>query len=153
MRKKVTNLKLKKQPQNINLFVPSQYLPSVQEEEFITCPEERVNDIQKYIPEAEPFEIPQVWEEKTEEEINEELLPPEFIQREQSKELLLNMNKKISQINKNDRNLVKKKTSKINKKEKEKEKENIKINSNNGTIENEEQEEINYTPYEDPMHQ
>ena len=80
-KKNPKDTKGKKQPQNVNLFVPSQYIPSIQEEIPITCPEERINDILKYIPEEEPFEIPPEWEEKTEEEINEELLPIECIQK------------------------------------------------------------------------
>ena len=114
----------KKQPQNINLFVPSHYLSSVQEETYLTCPEERAKDIKQYIPEAEPFEIPQEWEEKTEEEINEELLPPDFLQKEQSKDLQITNKKSIPQSNN-------KKKGK-NKKDKD----NNKIN-NNATIETE----------------
>ena len=130
----------KKQPQNINLFVPSHYLSSVQEETYLTCPEERAKDIKQYIPEAEPFEIPREWEEKTEEEINEELLPPDFLQKEQSKDLQTTNKKTIPQSNN-------KKKGK-NKKDKD----NNRIN-NNATIETEdEQQEQIYPLYNDPMH-
>ena len=145
------DLKGKKQSQNINLFVPSQYISSVQEETYLTCPEERENDIIKYIPEAEPFEIPPEWEEKTEEEINEELLPIEYTQKEQQIKELLNKNKKGPNQNKNETNNNKKKNQK-NKKEKEKEKEKETINTN-GTSIGEEEKEIVYSPYRDPMHE
>ena len=141
-KKNPKDLKGKKQPQNINLFVPPNYLPSVQEETYLICPDERAQDIKKYIPEAEPFEIPPEWEEKTEEEINEELLPPEFLQKEQSKELQ-NNKKNSPQQNYN---------KKKQKNKKEKEKETNKIN-NNGTIETEEEQEIIYKAYNDPMHE
>ena len=150
-KKNPKDLKGKKQAQNVNTFVPSQYIPSIQEEISLTCPEERVKDIQNYVPEAEPFEIPPEWEEKTEEELNEELLPIEFIQKEQSKELLSNALKKNNQQNKHESNSKKK-----NLKGK-KEKENITITNNNnnihGNIEEEEEQEIIYTPYKDPMHE
>ena len=145
-------MKGKKQSTNNNLFVPAHYLPSVQEEIYLTCPDERVNDIQKYIPEAEPFEIPPEWEDKTEDEINEELLPKEYIQKEQSKELN-NNNKKNIQKNKIEQNKNKAKITKSTKKEKKKENNNININSNNGTIEDEEEQDIMYQQYEDPMHE
>ena len=119
-KKNPKDIKGKKQPQNPNLFVPSHYLPSIQEETPLICPEERVNDIKKYVPEAEPFEIPPEWEEKTEEEINEELLPKEYIQKEQSKDLN-NNNKKNLQKSKIEQNSNKKKNSNIkSKKEKKK---------------------------------
>ena len=148
-KKNPKDLKGKKQLQNISAFVPPQHLPLVQEEEFLTCPEERVNDIQKYIPEAEPFEIPPEWEEKTEEEINEELLPKEYIEKEKEKELeLANTLKKGAQQNKSDPKNNKNKNNNIGKKD-NKEKENNDINNN----EEEEEQEIIYTPYKDPMHE
>ena len=147
-KKNPKDLKGKKQPQNINTFVPPQHLALVQEEEFLTCPEERVNDIQKYVPEAEPFEIPPEWEEKTEEEINRELLPIEYIEKEKEKELeLANTLKKGAQQKK-----IEPKNGKINNnigKKDNKEKDNNNINNN----EEEEEEEIIYTPYKDPMHE
>ena len=144
-KKNPKDLKGKKQPQNINSFVPPQHLPLVQEEEFLTCPEDKVNDILKYIPEAEPFEIPPEWEEKSEEEINEELLPKEYIEKEKEKELeLANTLKKGPQQNKNDPKNNK------NKNNNNKEKENNDINNEE---EEEEEQEIIYTPYKDPMHE
>ena len=150
-KKNPKDIKGKKQPQNPNLFVPSHYLPSIQEETPLICPEERVNDIKKYVPEAEPFEIPPEWEEKTEEEINEELLPKEYIQKEQSKDLN-NNNKKNLQKNKNEQNSNKKKNTNT-KSKKDKKKENNNVISNHGTIEDEEEQDIIYTQYEDPMHE
>ena len=146
-KKNPKDTKGKKQPQNVNLFVPSHYISSIQEEISLTCPDERANDILKYIPEAEPFDIPQEWEEKTEDELNQELLPAEFIEKEFSKDLP--NNKKSIQQNKNEqiRNRNKRKSTKI-KKEKEKEV----ITSNFGTIESEEEKENIYPPYRDPMH-
>ena len=143
------DLKGKKPPQNINSFVPAQYISSVQEETYLTCPEERENDIMKYIPEAEPFEIPQEWEDKTEEELNEELLPIEYLQKEQQSKEISNKNKKGSPQNKHESNNNKKKNQK-NKKDKEKEKETI---NSNGTLDAEEEKDIIYTPYKDPMHE
>ncbi len=131
-KKNPKDLKGKKQPQNANAFVPPQHLALIQEEEFLTCPEERVNDIQKYVPEAEPFEIPPEWEEKTEEEINGELLPIEYIKKEKEKELeLSNTLKKGPQQHKNEPKNVKI-NNKGKKDIKDKEKENNNINNNEG---------------------
>ena len=47
-KKNPKDTKGKKQPQNVNLFVPSQCIPSIQEEISIACLEERINDILKY---------------------------------------------------------------------------------------------------------
>jgi len=148
-KKNPKDLKGKKQPQNINAFVPPQHLALVQEEEFLACPEERVNDIKKYIPEAEPFEIPPEWEEKTEDEINGELLPIEYIEKEKELELANTLKKGIQQ-NKNDPKNAKNNNNKLKKDNKDKEKENNNINNND---EEEEEEEIIYTPYKDPMHE
>ena len=152
-KKNPKDLKGKKQPQNVNSFVPSQYIPSIQEEISLTCPEERVNDIQNYVPEAEPFEIPPEWEEKTEEELNEELLPIEFIQKEQSKELLSNTLKRNNQQNKHESNSKKKNLKGKKEKENTTTTNNNNNHNNNGNLEEEEEQEIIYTPYKDPMHE
>ena len=66
--------KNKKQAQNLSLFIPPQFLPSVQEDSPLLCPDDRAKYIKKYIAEVEPFDIPPEWEEKPEEEINKELM-------------------------------------------------------------------------------
>ena len=147
MRKKnPRDLKGKKQPQNINLFVPPQYLSVIQEEAFLYCPEERAKDAGKYVPDAEPFEIPPEWEEKTEEEINQELLPAEYIEKEKLKELSNTMKKSFSQNRQNLNNKQK------NMNTKPKTVNNI-TNNNMNNIEEEEEPEILYTPYKDPYHE
>ena len=76
----------KKPQQNLSLIIPQQYLSLVHEDDPLVCPEERANDTKKYIPEVEPFDIPPEWEEKTEEEINEELLNNDTTIKEKEKE-------------------------------------------------------------------
>ena len=67
--------KQKKQPKNINTFVPQNMLKNVQNEIPIQCPNEKLNNIEQYVSIATPYQIPQEWDNsKTEKEINAELL-------------------------------------------------------------------------------
>ena len=73
----------RKIPQQPNTFVPQSLLSSIREQKLISCPEEFQDKLLKYIPFAQPFEIPKEWEEKSEEELNNELLPEELKQPQQ----------------------------------------------------------------------
>ena len=149
-KKNVKDNKGKKIPQHPNTFVPQNLLNFVREQKLITCPEELKENTMEYIPEAIPFEIPQEWIEKTEEEINNELFPEELIKKEKEKENLKTieraMEKKVSKLEK--------KKDKANKKEKEKEKmETIETKDENSQKEREKEEEEFICPlYEDNMH-
>ena len=119
MRKKnPKEAKGKKQSQPPNLFVPQNLLSSIQEEKLITCPEDKMQSNIEYIPLAEPFEIPKEWEEKSEEEFYEELIPIEYRKMD-------NTLPKIEQppINNNKSRLLKK--NKTIKKDKKKQTEKI----------------------------
>ena len=141
--------KNKKQAQNLSLFIPPQFLPSVQEDSPLLCPDDRAKYIKKYIAEVEPFDIPPEWEEKPEEEINKELMITlENINQEQN----TIMSRKSSHVSKNDKN------TKMRKSIKPKIDNTNKTNSsNNSTINNELSEEeklkrINQK-WKDPMHE
>ena len=66
--------KNKKQPQAPNTFVPQNLIPFIREEKPIICPEEKSSQIKNFTPTVFPFEIPPLWVEKSDEEINSELL-------------------------------------------------------------------------------
>ena len=51
--------KQKKQPKNINTFVPQNMLKNVQNEIPIQCPNEKLNNIEQYVSIATPYQIPQ----------------------------------------------------------------------------------------------
>ena len=143
--------KNKKLAQNLSLFIPPQFLPSVHEDTPLICPEGRGNDTKKYIAEVEPFDIPPEWEEKPEEEINKELiLTLENINQEQN----IIMSRKSSHISKHDKNL---KTRKSLKPKLESINSNKNNSSNNSTINNElsEEEKIKKLnqKWKDPMHE
>ena len=143
----------KKIPQPPNTFVPQNLLSSIRESKLISCPEDIQDKILKYIPFAQPFEIPPEWEEKTEEELNDELLPEEV------KQQLIELNQKTIE------RTIEKKQSKIyKKKEKDKDKDkdkDLKINNKKEKetieIKDEEEEEIKepeiiIPTYNDNMH-
>ena len=73
----------KKIPQQPNTFVPQHLLNSIREQKIISCTEDVQDAWIKYIPFAQPFEIPPEWIAKSEEELNEELLPEEYKQQQQ----------------------------------------------------------------------
>ena len=66
--------KSKKQAKAQNTFVPQSQMKNIHNQNLIECPIEKLNENTKYIPFAEPFEIPKEFENKTEEEWNNELL-------------------------------------------------------------------------------
>ena len=150
-KKNVKDNKGKKIPQQTNTFVPQNLINFVREQKLITCPDNLKDKIIEYNPEAIPFEIPKEWIEKTEEEMNSELLPEEFIKKEKEKEshktIERTMEKKLSKIER--------KKDKGNKKEKEKDKEKIEtLETKEEKSEKEkEEEEYVYPSYEDNMHE
>ena len=77
-KKNLKDYKNKKIPQAPNTFVPQNLLPLIREEKLIYCPEEKLSQIKKYTPIALPFEIPPLWVEKSDEEINSELLKENY---------------------------------------------------------------------------
>ena len=146
--------KNKKPDQNLALFIPPQYISLVQEDIPLSCPEERANDIKKYIAEVEPFDIPPEWEEgKTEEEINNELMINNNINNNTDKETITS--KKSSQPFRTEKNAKRKKTSRVKQGE-------TNINSNKNTISNnitinneiseEEKNKNIFQKWKDPMH-
>ena len=144
----------KKTPQQPNTFVPQNLLSSIREQKLISCPEEFQDKILKYIPFAQPFEIPPEWVEKTEEEMNNELLPEELNQQQQE----INQKTIEKTIDKKPNKSDKKKESKTNtKKDKDKEKQDtLEIKEDN--IEKEDEEEIKepeiiIPSYNDNMHE
>ena len=141
--------KSKKPAQNLSLFIPPQFLPSVQEDTPLTCPEDRAHDTKKYIAEVEPFDIPPEWEEKPEEEINKELIIT--LDNNNNQEQNTVNSRKSTHVSKQDKNLKRRKTSQMKI-------DNINKNnsSNNSTINNElsEEEKIKKIcqKWKDPMH-
>ena len=109
--------KNKKPQQNLSLIIPQQYISLVQEDNPLLCPEERANDTKKFIPEVEPFDIPPEWEEKTEEEINEELLNLDNIDKDKEKDKeTLNSKKSTQGIGDKQKKTLRKKTDNEKKK-------------------------------------
>ena len=85
-KKNAKDNKGKKMPQLPNTFVPQNLLNLIREPKLITCPENLKENIVKYNPEAIPFDLPEEWVEKTEEEMYNELMPEELIKKEKEKE-------------------------------------------------------------------
>ena len=157
-KKNVKDNKGKKIPQMPNAFVHQNLLNFVREHKLITCPDDLKDKLIEYNPDAIPFEIPKEWIEKSEEEMNNELLPEELIKKEKEKENLKTiervMEKKVSKLER--------KKEKGNKKEKEKEKEKdkekietieTKDEKSEKEKEKEEEEKNKYPLYEDNMHE
>ena len=140
--------KSKKPPQNLATFIPQQFLTYVQEDNLLICPEERAKDNKKYIPEVEPFDIPPEWEEKTEEEINEELYIKDNTDNDKDKETI--NSKKGSQQTKVGRQSMRKKTLK-NKDDLVNKNSSGSINNATATIE-EEKPKKPEPKWKDPMH-
>ena len=137
--------KNKKPQQNLSLIIPQQYISLVQEDNPLLCPEERANDTKKFIPEVEPFDIPPEWEEKTEEEINEELLNLDNIDKDKEKDKeTLNSKKSTQGIGDKQKKTLRKKTDNENKK-------NSSSINNNETLEKDETKNI-CVKWKDPMH-
>ena len=63
----------------------------------------------KFIPEIEPFDIPPEWEDKTEEEINEDLLSNENNDKDKDKDKETITSKKSTQQNKVNRSFQRRK--------------------------------------------
>ena len=143
--------KNKKPLQNLSLFIPSQFLSSIQEDLPLTCPEDRAKDTQKFIAEVEPFDIPPEWEEKPEEEINNELMINFDNIQDKEKETIFSW--KNSQILKHEKNTKKRKSIQT-----KLDSNNISKNnsSNNSTINNENADEEKnkkiFQKWKDPMH-
>ena len=143
--------KNKKPLQNLSLFIPSQFLSSIQEDLPLTCPEDRAKDTQKFIAEVEPFDIPPEWEEKPEEEINNELMTNFDNLQDKEKETIFSW--KNSQILKHEKNTKKRKSIQT-----KLDSNNISKNnsSNNSTINNENTDEEKnkkiFQKWKDPMH-
>ena len=148
----------KKIAQAPNTFVPQNLLNSIREQKLISCQEDIQDTILKYIPFAQPFEIPPEWITKSEEEFNEELLPEEY--RQQLQEL----NQKTIE-----KTTIEKKSTKIEKKKEKDSKANtlkkdVKDKENKDTIEAKEENnnlkedeeikepEIIIPSYNDSMH-
>ena len=150
-KKNIKDNKGKKIPQQPNTFVPQNLLNLIREPKYIQCPENLKEKIFEYEPEAFPFEIPEEWVEKTEEEINNELLPEELIIKEKEKETL----KTIERTE--EKKSTKTKKEKIIKKDKDK-MESIEAKEDNNSQKEKEkeeekkEEEIKYPLYEDNMH-
>ena len=140
--------KSKKPPQNLATFIPQQFHATVQEDNPLICPEERAKDNKKYIPEVEPFDIPPEWEEKTEEEINEELCIQDNTDKDKDKETI--NSKKSSQQTKVGRKSMRKKTLK-NKDDLVNKNNSGSINDATATIE-EEKPKKDEPKWKDPMH-
>ena len=140
--------KSKKPPQNLATFIPQQFHATVQEDNPLICPEERAKDNKKYIPEVEPFDIPPEWEEKTEEEINEELYIQDNTDKDKDKETI--NSKKSSQQTKVGRRSMRKKTLK-NKDDLVNKNNSGSINNATATIEEENQKKVE-PKWKDPMH-
>ena len=151
-KKNLKDNKGKKIPQQPNTFVPSNLLHLIREPKYIQCPENLKEKIFEYEPEAFPFEIPEEWTEKTEEEINNELLPEELLIKEKEKETL----KTIERTNEKKMTKIKKDKEKEKGIKKDKDKiESIEIKEDNSQKEEKEEkkeEEIKYPLYEDNMH-
>jgi hypothetical protein len=144
----------KKLPQPPNTFVPQNLLNLIREQKMISCPEDTQDKILKYIPFAQPFEIPPEWIEKSEEEINSELLPEEL--KQQQNESAQKTIEKTIEKKSNKPDKKKEKDAKIgNKKDKEKEKqETIETKEENVKEEEEIKEpEIIIPSYNDNMHE
>ena len=159
-KKNVKDNKGKKIPQQPNTFVPQNLLNLIREPKYIQCPENLKEKILEYEPEAFPFEIPEEWVEKTEEELNNELLPEEFIMKEKEKEKEKENQKTIERTIEKKLTKLDKKKEKLTKKEKDKT-ETIETKEENSQKEKEkekdkekekEEEEIIYPLYEDEMH-
>ena len=134
--------KSKKPPQNLATFIPQQFHASVQEDNLLICPEERAKDNTKYIPEVEPFDIPPEWEEKTEEEINEELYIKDNTDNDKDKDKETINSKKGSQPTKVGRQSMRKKTLK-NKDDPINKNNSGSINNATATIEEENPKKLN----------
>ena len=142
--------KNKKPQQNFSLFIPQQYLSSLQEDSPLSCDEDRPNDTKKYIPEVEPFDIPQEWEEKPEEEINEELFTiKENLDKDKDKETI---NSKKSNQSRLDKSPIRKKTQRLKSDASNKNNNNNQNNNDNETIEAEKTKNVGQK-WKDPMHE
>ena len=149
-KKNLKDNKGKKIPQQPNTFVPQNLLNLIREPKYIQCPENFKEKILEYEPEAYPFDIPEEWISKTEEEINNELLPEELTnkEKENQKTIERTIEKKITKLDK--------KKEKGNKRDKEK-MDTIETKEDNSQKEKEKDEdkkdeEIKYPLYEDDMH-
>ena len=142
--------KNKKPQQNFSLFIPQQYLSYIQEDSPLSCDEDRSNDTKKYIAEVEPFDIPQEWEEKPEEEINEELFTiKENLDKEKDKETI---NSKKSNQSRLDKSPTRKKTQRLKLDASNKNNNNNQNNNDNETIDAEKTKTVGQK-WKDPMHE
>ena len=94
--------KSKKQAKAQNTFVPQSQMKNIHNQNLIECPIEKLNENTKYIPFAEPFEIPKEFENKTEEEWNNELLSEELYEDPDQIELENNLPLTFLKMSKND---------------------------------------------------
>ena len=141
--------KNKKPQQNFSLFIPQQYLSSIQEDSPLSCDEDRSNGTKKYIAEVEPFDIPQEWEEKPEEEINEELFTiKENLDKDKDKETI---NSKKSNQSRLDKSPSRKRTQRL-KSDASNKNNNNQNNNNNETIDAEKTKTVGQK-WKDPMHE
>ena len=138
----------KKPPQNLSLFIPSNFISLIEEDFPLSCPEERAKETKKFIPEIEPFDIPPEWEDKTEEEINEDLLSNENNDKDKDKETITS--KKSTQQNKINRSFQRRKTNRLKSDKVSNKNSN---NSNNDTIEQQENNNNINIKWKDPMHE
>ena len=145
----------KKIAQQPNTFVPQHLLSSIREQKIISCTEDIQDVGLKYIPFAQPFEIPPEWIIKSEEEINDELLPEEYKHQQQDinqKTIEKFPEKKVS--NKIEKKKEKDSKGNISKKDKEKEKQETIESKEDGVKEDDESKEpeIIIQSYNDSMH-
>ena len=138
----------KKPPQNLSLFIPSNFISLIEEDFPLSCPEERAKETKKFIPEIEPFDIPPEWEDKTEEEINEDLLSNENNDKDKDKETITS--KKSTQQNKVNKSFQRRKTNRLKSDKVSNKNSN---NSNNDTIEQQENNNNINIKWKDPMHE
>ena len=140
----------KKPPQNLSLFIPSNFISLIEEDFPLSCPEERAKETKKFIPEIEPFDIPPEWEDKTEEEINEDLLSNENNDKDKDKDKETITSKKSTQQNKVNRSFQRRKTNRLKSDKVSNKNSN---NSNNDTIEQQENNNNINIKWKDPMHE
>ena len=147
----------KKVAQPPNSFVPQNLLNLIREQKLITCPDNMKEKKIEYHPEVIPYEIPEEWIDKSEEEINNELFPEELIKKEKEKENMKTiertLEKKLSRLDKKKEKAKKEKEKDTLESKETKEIKEDNNHNNNINVDKKENEEIKYALYEDKMHE